>query len=63
MSCNYNTKFYKKNNPQKNERFGYHFVQSFLPDDHLTPEHVHEIGLKTMKAYLGGSAEFIIGHL
>ena len=41
-----------KNKPQKNERFGYHFVQSFSPDDHLTPEQVHEIGLKTMKEYL-----------
>ena len=41
-------------------RFGYHFVQSFSPDDHLTPEQVHEIGLKTMKEYLGNSAEFII---
>ncbi|MCU5754616.1 relaxase/mobilization nuclease domain-containing protein [Lactococcus lactis] len=49
-----------KNKPQKNERFGYHFVQSFSPDDHLTPEQVHEIGCKTMKEYLGNSAEFII---
>ena len=49
-----------KNKPRKNERFGYHFVQSFSPDDHLTPEQVHEIGLKTMKEYLGNSAEFII---
>ena len=38
---------------------GYHFVQSFSPDDHLTPEQVHEIGCKTMKEYLGSSAEFI----
>lgn len=44
----------------KNERFGYHFVQSFSPEDNLTPEQVHEIGLKTMKAYLGESAEFVI---
>ncbi len=41
-----------KNKPQKNEIYGYHFVQSFSPDDHLTPEQVHEIGLKTMKEYL-----------
>uniref|UniRef100_UPI0034DCCC73 relaxase/mobilization nuclease domain-containing protein n=1 Tax=Lactococcus sp. TaxID=44273 RepID=UPI0034DCCC73 len=40
--------------------YGYHFVQSFSPDDHLTPEQVHEIGCKTMKEYLGNSAEFII---
>ncbi|MCT1171304.1 relaxase/mobilization nuclease domain-containing protein, partial [Lactococcus lactis] len=49
-----------KNKPQKNEIYGYHFVQSFSPDDHLTPEQVHEIGCKTMKEYLGNSAEFII---
>ncbi|MGF2205012.1 relaxase/mobilization nuclease domain-containing protein [Lactococcus lactis] len=49
-----------KNKPRKNEIYGYHFVQSFSPDDHLTPEQVHEIGLKTMKEYLGNSAEFII---
>ena len=49
-----------KNKPRKNEIYGYHFVQSFSPDDHLTPEQVHEIGLKTMKKYLGNSAEFII---
>ena len=49
-----------KNKPQKNEIYGYHFVQSFSPDDHLTPEQAHEIGLKTMKEYLGSSAEFII---
>lgn len=44
----------------KNERFGYHFVQSFSPEDNLTPEQVHEIGLKTTKAYLGESAEFVL---
>ena len=49
-----------KNKPQKNEIYGYHFVQSFSPDDHLTPEQVHKIGCKTMKEYLGNSAEFII---
>lgn len=38
----------------------FHFVQSFSPEDNLTPEQVHEIGLKTMKAYLGESAEFVI---
>ncbi len=46
--------------PRENEIFGYHFVQSFSPEDNLTPEQVHEIGLKTMKAYLGESAEFVI---
>ncbi len=48
------------NQPKENERFGFHFTQSFSPEDNLTPEQVHEIGLKTMKAYLGESAEFVI---
>ncbi|HDV0868094.1 TPA: relaxase/mobilization nuclease domain-containing protein [Enterococcus faecalis] len=48
------------NQPKENERFGFHFVQSFSPEDNLTPEQVHEIGLKTMKAYLGESAEFVL---
>lgn len=46
--------------PRENEIFGYHFTQSFSPEDNLTPEQVHEIGLKTMKTYLGESAEFVI---
>ena len=46
--------------PRKNERYAFHFIQSFSPDDDLTPKQVHEIGLKTMKAYLGESAEFVI---
>lgn len=48
------------NQPRKNERFAYHFVQSFSPEDQLTPEQIHEIGRKTMNKYLGDSAEFVI---
>lgn len=48
------------NQPRKNERFGFHFVQSFSPEDQLTPEQIHEIGKKTMNKYLGNSAEFVI---
>ncbi|AYQ24263.1 MULTISPECIES: relaxase/mobilization nuclease domain-containing protein [Enterococcus] len=48
------------NQPRKNERFGFHFVQSFSPEDQLTPEQIHEIGKKTMNKYLGDSAEFVI---
>lgn len=46
--------------PRKNERYAFHFIQSFSPDDDLTPQQVHEIGLKTMKKYLGESVEFVI---
>ncbi|MEW4403876.1 relaxase/mobilization nuclease domain-containing protein [Enterococcus sp. AN402] len=48
------------NQPRKNERFGFHFVQSFSPEDQLTPKQIHEIGKKTMNKYLGDSAEFVI---
>ena len=51
-----------KNKSRKNEIYGYHFFQSFSPDDHLTPEQVHEIGCKTMIESLGNSAEFIIAN-
>ena len=38
----------------------HHIIQSFSPDDNLTPEQVHEIGRKTMLEFTGGDYEFII---
>jgi hypothetical protein len=37
-----------------------HFIQSFSPEDNLTPEQVHEIGRQTMLEYTGGEYEFVI---
>lgn len=39
---------------------GYHLIQSFSPDDNLTPEQVHEIGRKTILEFTGGEYEFVI---
>ncbi|MGT2755469.1 relaxase/mobilization nuclease domain-containing protein [Streptococcus ovis] len=38
----------------------HHIIQSFSPDDNLTPEQVHEIGRRTMMEFTGGDHEFII---
>lgn len=37
-----------------------HIIQSFSPDDQLTPEEIHEIGRKTMLEFTGGNYEFVI---
>ena len=52
-----------------NEVLAHHVIQSFSPEDNLTPEQVHEIGRKTALELTGGSHQFIIathmdkGHL
>lgn len=38
----------------------HHIIQSFSPEDDLTPEQVHEIGRQTMMELTGGNYEFII---
>ncbi|HEY0221640.1 MAG TPA: relaxase/mobilization nuclease domain-containing protein [Lactovum miscens] len=37
-----------------------HLIQSFSPEDHLTPEEIHELGRKTVLEFTGGEYEFII---
>lgn len=39
---------------------GYHVIQSFSPDDHVTPEQAHEIGVRYAKE-LWGDFEVVIG--
>lgn len=39
----------------------HHVIQSFSPEDNLTPEQVHEIGRKTALEFTGGSHQFVIG--
>lgn len=47
----------------------HHIIQSFSPEDNLTPEEVHEIGRKTVMELTGGQYQFVIathmdkGHL
>ncbi|EPU64143.1 helical hairpin domain-containing protein [Streptococcus agalactiae] len=38
----------------------HHIIQSFSPEDNLTPEQVHNIGRQTMMEFTGGDYEFII---
>ena len=38
----------------------HHIIQSFSPEDNLTPEEAHEIGRKTVLELTGGEHEFII---
>lgn len=38
----------------------HHIIQSFSPDDNLTPEEIHEIGRKTVMELTGGHYEFVM---
>lgn len=38
----------------------YHLIQSFSPEDGLSPEEVHELGRKTVMELTGGEYEFVI---
>lgn len=38
----------------------YHLIQSFSPDDHVTPEEAHEIGLQLMRELIGDDYQFVI---
>ena len=38
----------------------HHIVQSFAPDENLTPEEIHELGRKTVLELTGGDHEFIV---
>lgn len=38
----------------------HHIIQSFSPDDHLTPEQINRIGYETVKELTGGIFRFII---
>ncbi|MBF0780080.1 MULTISPECIES: relaxase/mobilization nuclease domain-containing protein [unclassified Granulicatella] len=38
----------------------HHIIQSFSPEDNLTPEQVHEIGRRTILELTGGQHEFVI---
>lgn len=39
---------------------GHHLIQSFSPEDDLTPEEIHELGRKTALEFTGGEYEFVI---
>ncbi|MEI5992478.1 relaxase PcfG [Enterococcus termitis] len=45
---------------RKNAVLAHHLIQSFSPDDNLSPEKIHEIGYKTVMELTGGDYEFVI---
>ena len=38
----------------------YHLIQSFSPDDNVSPEQAHELGLKLAMEFTDGKFEFIV---
>lgn len=47
----------------QNKRFGnlaYHMIQSFSPDDAVTPERAHELGRKLAMEFTDGKFEFVV---
>lgn len=51
---------FEKGNKRGKPVLAHHIIQSFSPEDHLTPEEIHEIGRKTMLEFTGGEYEFVI---
>ncbi|WP_242359002.1 relaxase/mobilization nuclease domain-containing protein [Lactococcus petauri] len=52
----FNTSSLEKNNAV----LAHHLIQSFSPEDDLTPEQIHEIGRQTILEFTGGEHEFVI---
>lgn len=53
-------KFNVKSLEKNNAVLAHHLIQSFSPDDDLTPEQIHEIGRQTILEFTGGEYEFVI---
>jgi len=49
-----------KGNKKGKPILAYHLIQSFSPEDDLTPEEVHEMGRQTALEFTGGECEFVI---
>ena len=47
---------------EENQRLihAHHIIQSFSPEDHLTPEQINRIGYETVKELTGGKFRFIV---
>lgn len=57
-SLNGNERLSDLKNPDR--VLAHHLIQSFSPDDNLTPEQIHEIGRRTVLELTGGNHQFII---
>ncbi|MGU7965646.1 helical hairpin domain-containing protein [Streptococcus suis] len=55
---NAETRFGKRGNGV--DVLAHHIIQSFSPEDDLTPQEIHEIGRKTVLELTGGQHEFVI---
>lgn len=44
----------------RGERIAYHLIQSFAPDDDITPERALELGIEFAKKVTGGKHEFVV---
>ncbi len=44
----------------KGNNLGRHIIQSFSPEDNISPEQAHEIGMKLAEEVLGGKYEFVL---
>lgn len=59
-----NDKLYESRNDRQEKRqqniHAHHFIQSFSPEDNLTPEEINRIGYETMMELTGGRFRFIV---
>ncbi|HMM30858.1 MAG TPA: relaxase/mobilization nuclease domain-containing protein [Clostridia bacterium] len=46
---------------KKDGVLGYTFIQSFSPDDNLTPEQAHEIGVRLAQEFFGDRFQVVVG--
>lgn len=49
-----------KKGSQTGNRLAYHLMQSFAPEDDLSPQKAHELGMEFAKKVTGGKYEFVI---
>ncbi|VKK09343.1 Tn5252, relaxase [Streptococcus pneumoniae] len=53
---------FRRDRMEENQRkiHAHHIIQSFSPEDHLTPEQINRIGYETVKELTGGKFRFIV---
>ncbi|MGT2910685.1 relaxase/mobilization nuclease domain-containing protein [Streptococcus cameli] len=55
-----NAKLTTRNSGKTSDVLAHHIIQSFSPEDDLSPEEIHEIGRRTVIELTGGQHEFVI---
>ena len=45
---------------KRSRNLAYHLIQSFSPEDAVTPEQAHELGKKLAFEYTGGKYEYVV---